>query len=159
MKGNAKVIKVLNKVLCKELTGINQYFIHSKMCKDWGYNRLAKHAWDESIDEMKHADEVIERILFLEGKPDMSTYDVIRIGGTVREQLANDLKLEQAAVDNLLKGIAITLEEGDHTTRNLLESILKEEEEHIDWLETQLSLIEDISYENYLAEQMGSHGN
>ena len=159
MKGNTKVIKVLNKVLCKELTGINQYFIHSKMCKDWGYNRLAKHAWDESIDEMKHADEVIERILFLEGKPDMSTYDVIRIGGTVREQLANDLKLEQAAVDNLRKGIAVTLEEGDHTTRNLLESILKEEEEHIDWLETQLSLIEDISYENYLSEQMGEHGN
>ncbi|CAM2005306.1 bacterioferritin [Acanthopleuribacter pedis] len=157
MKGSPKVIEVLNKTLCLELTGINQYFIHSKMCKDWGYHALAKHAWDESIEEMKHADKVIERILFLEGKPDMSTYDVIRIGGTVREQMANDLKLEHNAVNNLRNGIKICLKEEDHVTRELLEHILCDEEEHIDWLETQLNLIEEVSYENYLAKQMGGH--
>ncbi len=157
MKGSAKVIEVLNKTLCKELTGINQYFIHSKMCKDWGYHALAKHAWDESIEEMKHADKVIERILFLEGKPDMSTYDVIRIGGTVREQMANDLKLEQNAVKNLRDGIKVCMKEEDHVSREMLEHILCDEEEHIDWLETQLNLIEEITYENYLAQQMGGH--
>ena len=154
MKGNEGVIEVLNRVLCKELTGINQYFIHSKMCKDWGYLRLAKHSWDESIDEMKHADRVIERILFLEGKPNMSKYEPIRIGGTVREQFANDLQLEMGAVDNLRKGIKTCLEAGDHASRELLEHILVDEEEHVDWLETQLNLIEEISYENYLSEQI-----
>lgn len=154
MSKNDAVVACLNKVLCKELTGINQYFIHSKMCKDWGYNYLAKHAWDESIDEMKHADEVIERILYLDGIPNMSEYDVIRVGGTVKEQLTNDMKLEINAVKNLKTCIQVCVKEDDPVSRVLLETILKEEEEHIDWLETQLHLIEEIGYELYLAQQM-----
>jgi len=152
MKGHPEVIALLNRILCKELTGINQYFIHSKMCKDWGYLRKAKHDWDESIDEMKHADEVIERILFLEGIPDMSTYDTIRVGRTVRDQLTNDLNLEIKAVENLREGVEICLKHKDPVTRELVERIQKEEEDHLDHLETQLSLIEDIGYELYLSQ-------
>lgn len=155
MSKNEAVVACLNEVLCKELTGINQYFIHSKMCKDWGYRRLAKHAWDESIDEMKHADEVIDRILYLEGVPNMSKYGQIRVGGTVKEQMSNDLALEIDAVANLKACIAVCVQEDDPVSRMLLESILKEEEEHVDWLETQLHLIEEIGYELYLTQQMG----
>ena len=154
MKGDPAIIELLNRVLCKELTGINQYFIHAKMSKNWGYAAKAKHDWDESIDEMKHADKVIERILFLEGIPNMSKYDTIRVGGTVREQLANDLKLEVKAVENLREGISLCLEKKDHVTRELLEHIMAEEEEHVDWLETQLELIETIGYELYLSKLM-----
>lgn len=155
MSRNDAVVACLNAVLCKELTGINQYFIHSKMCKDWGYHKLAKHSWDESIEEMKHADEVIERILYLNGVPNMSKYEQIRVGGTVKEQHSNDLLLEIDAVRNLKESIAICDREGDPVSRVMLETILKEEEEHVDWLETQLRLIEEIGYELYLSKQMG----
>src|SRR5882724_2144213 len=150
MKGDSKITALLNKVLRKELTGINQYFIHSKMCANWGYGALAKHSRDESIDEMKHADKVIERILFLEGTPNMSEMDKIRVGKDVRAQLEADLALETAAVEILRPGIDACYEARDHASRELLEHILEEEEEHIDWIEAQLHQIREMGYENYL---------
>ena len=150
MKGDAKVIALLNKVLRKELTGINQYFIHYKMCENWGYELLAKHARDESIDEMKHAEKVIARILFLEGTPNMVEMDKLAIGKDVRAQLDGDLALETAAVAVLRSGIELSNEAGDHTSRELLEHILQEEEEHIDWIEAQQHKIKEMGYENYL---------
>ena len=154
MKGNADVIKVLNEVLRKELTGINQYFIHSKMCKNWGYGVLAEHAWKESIDEMKHADELVERILFLEGVPNISAYDKILVGSSVKQQLDNDLALEQAALTVLKPGIKTCLDAHDDASRELLEHIVVDEEHHIDWIETQQHQIKEIGYENYLAQQI-----
>ena len=154
LKGSEKVIAALNAVLCKELTGINQYFIHSKMCKDWGFEALAKHAWDESIDEMKHADLIIDRILLLKGRPDMSKYDTIRVGGTVEKQLKYDLQLESDAVENLRQGIQACVEAKDYVTQELLESLLKEEEAHVDWLETQLAVIAEIGYQLWLSKQL-----
>jgi bacterioferritin len=150
MKGDAKVITLLNQVLRKELTGINQYFVHAKMCENWGYDALARHSRHESIDEMKHADKIIERILFLEGTPNMSDMDKIRIGKDVRAQLEGDLALETAAVGILRPGIDACYDAGDHATREMLEHILEEEEEHIDWIEAQLHQIEEMGYENYL---------
>ena len=154
MKGNEKVIKVLNDVLRKELTGINQYFMHAKLCKSWGYAKLFKHSWDESIDEMKHADQVIDRILFLEGSPSISAYDKIMVGANVKQQLENDLGLEQGALVVLRAGIKTCLEANDETSKGLLERILSEEENHIDWIECQLHQISEVGYENYLAQQI-----
>ena len=136
MKGDSDVIKVLNDVLRKELTGINQYFIHSKMCKNWGYHVLADVAWKESIEEMKHADRIIERILFLEGTPNLSAYDKINVGSTVPQQLSNDLGLEEAALLVLKDGNKKCLDASDNASRELLEHILVDEEEHVDWIET-----------------------
>ena len=138
MKDNADVIKVLNDVLRKELTGINQYFIHSKMCKNWGYQVLAEVNWHESIDEMKHAGRVIERILFLEGVPNVGASDKISVGPSVRQQLENDRGLEQAALTVLKPGIRTCLEVQDDASRELLEDFVVDEERHIDWIETQL---------------------
>jgi bacterioferritin len=154
MKGNPDVIKVLNEVLRKELTGINQYFIHAKMCKNWGYRVLADHAWNESIDEMKHADQLIERILLLEGVPNVTAYDKIQMGASVKQQLENDLGLEQAALTVLKPGIKTCLDARDDATRELLEHIVVDEEHHIDWIETQLHQIAEVGTANYLAQQI-----
>ena len=154
MKGNAKLIETLNEVLTGELTAINQYFIHAKMCENWGYQRLAKKIREESIGEMKHADEIIERILFLEGVPNLQRLEKVRVGETVREQFTLDLKLEQVAVTRFNKVIALAVELGDNTTRELVAGMLKSEEEHVDWLESQLELIEQVGDQNYLAQQI-----
>jgi bacterioferritin len=154
MKGSSEVIKVLNEVLRKELTGINQYFIHSKMCKNWGYAVLAEHGWNESIDEMKHADLLVERILFLEGVPNITAYDKIMVGSNVKHQLENDLGLEQAAITVLKPGIRVCLDAHDDATRELLEHIVTDEERHIDWIETQFHQIKEVGYENYLTQQI-----
>ncbi len=157
MKGNDDVIKVLNEVLTSELTAINQYFIHSKMCEDWGFQRLAAKKREESIEEMKHADAVIARVLFLEGVPNMQRYFPVKVGEDAVEQHKLDLALEYDAVKRLNEGIAICRDKGDNGTRELLEMILKEEEEGIDWLEAQLYLVETIGKESYLSEQMGGN--
>ena len=154
MKGNQKVVDVLNQVLRKELTGINQYFIHAKMCGNWGYDRLHKHIRKESIEEMQHADRIIERILFLDGTPNISTYDKITIGADVKQQLANDLALELAALVVLHDGIKTCVEVVDDASRELLEHILVDEEEHVDWIETQLHQINEVGYQNYLTQQI-----
>jgi len=154
MKGNADVIKVLNDVLRKELTGINQYFIHAKMCKNWGYEVLADVHWHESIDEMKHADRLIERIIFLEGVPNVAAYDKISVGANVKQQLENDRGLEQAALTVLKPGIKTCLEVNDDASRELLEHFVLDEEHHIDWIEIQLHQIEEVGLQNYLAQQM-----
>ena len=154
MKGNADVIKVLNDALRKELTGISQYFIHSKMCKNWGYEVLADVHWHESIDEMKHADRLIERILFLEGVPNVAAYDKILVGTNVKQQLENDRGLEQAALTVLKPGIRTCLEVHDDASRELLEHFVVDEERHIDWIETQLHQIDEVGLQNYLAQQI-----
>jgi bacterioferritin len=154
MKGNPQVIKVLNDVLRKELTGINQYFVHAKMCKNWGYEVLASVHWKESIDEMKHADSLVERILFLEGVPNVASYDKILVGPTVKQQLENDLGLEQAALEVLKPGIQTCLESRDDASRELLEHIIVDEERHIDWIESQFHQIKEVGYENYLSQQI-----
>jgi len=154
MKGNEQVIAVLNQVLRKELTGINQYFIHAKMCENWGYGKLKKALWDESIGEMKHADRIIERLLFLEATPNMSMYDKIMVGSGIKQQLENDLGLEIAALAVLRPGIKTCLEASDDASRELLEHILVDEEKHVDWIETQLHQIEEVGYQNYLAQQI-----
>ncbi|MEZ6047797.1 MAG: bacterioferritin [Planctomycetaceae bacterium] len=155
MKGNDKVIEAMNAGLTIELTAINQYFIQSKMCKDWGYNKLAKHYWDESIEEMQHADLLIDRILFLEGVPEIARYDVIRVGKTVVEQLENGLKLELGAVEAYNNAIKLAQDEKDAGSKEIMEKILVESEESVDWLETQLSLVKEVGIQNYLAMQMG----
>ena len=154
MKGDTQVIKILNEVLKKELTGINQYFLHARMCKNWGYEALYEEIWKESIGEMKHATQVSDRILFLEGTPNMGGYDKILIGSSVKQQLENDLALEHAALEILKPGIKTCLEVGDNVTRELFEHIMVDEEEHIDWIEAQLHKIEEVGYQNYLAQQM-----
>ncbi|MFN8644766.1 MAG: bacterioferritin [Candidatus Binatia bacterium] len=154
MKGNAKLIETLNEILTGELTAINQYFVHAKMCANWGLARLAHKIREESIGEMKHADEVIERILFLEGVPNVQRLDKVRIGETVHEQLKLDLKLEEVAIPRLNKAIAQATDAGDNTTRDLVERILISEEEHVDWLEAQLELIRQVGEQNYLAQQI-----
>ena len=155
MKGNENVIELLNEVLSAELTAINQYFIHAKMCADWGYAELADYARAESIDEMKHAELMIDRILFLEGQPNMQHYFKIHVGKTVEEQLHNDVQLEYGAVERLQKGIAVCVEAGDHTSKTILETILAEEEHHVDWLEAQLHQIGEIGLPNYLTHKLG----
>ena len=154
MRGIPKIIELLNRALTKELTAINQYFIHGKMCENWGYQALAKKYMDESLGEMKHADELIQRILFLEGTPNMTKYDKINVGANVKKQLESDLVLEEEAVKELKPAIKVCLEELDHASRELLEHILVEEEEHIDWIEGQLYIIKEAGYENYLAMQI-----
>jgi bacterioferritin len=156
MKGSATVIDVLNDVLTAELTAINQYFIHAKMCQNWGYARLAAHIRTESIDEMKHAEELIDRILFLDGVPNVQRYGKITVGEHVQEQFELDLKMEYDAVERFRKGIRSCRDEGDVTSADLLERMLASEEGHVDWLETQLSLIEQIGTKHYLAQQV--HG-
>lgn len=154
MKGDAKVLKVLNDVLRKELTGINQYVVHAKMCKNWGYEVLSHIMWEESLGEMKHADQLIERILFLEGVPNVSAYDKIMVGSAVKQQLENDLGLEQAALAILRPAIKTCMEVGDDASRELFEHIVVDEEEHVDWIEAQLHKIEEVGYQNYLAQQI-----
>ena len=155
MKGNDEVITVLNEVLTSELTAINQYFIHSKMCEDWGFHKLAAKKRAESIEEMKHADIIIARILFLEGVPNMQRYFPVKVGEDAIEQHRLDLEVEYDAVQRLNAGIATCVEKRDNGTRDLLEMILQEEEEGIDWLEAQLHMVEIIGKERYLSEQMG----
>jgi bacterioferritin len=153
---NSAVIEVLNEVLTAELTAINQYFLHAKMCQSWGYARLAGYLRKESIDEMKHADAVIERILYLGGLPNLQRLWHLRIGETVPEQFTSDLALENEAIPRLQKGVEQLRSAGDVGSALLLEGILRAEEEHKDWLEMQLELIEQIGLQNYLAQQM--HG-
>jgi bacterioferritin len=154
MKGNADVIQVLNDVLCAELTGINQYFIHAMMCANWRYKRLAEHSRKESIEEMRHAQEVIERILYLDGAPNMQKYMKVNVGQTVPEQHEYDLALEKDAVARLNKGVELCRVKEDNGTRALLEKILRDEEEHVDWLESQLQQIQEMGLQNYLAVQV-----
>ena len=154
MQGDPEIIDLLNDVLTAELTAINQYFIHAKMCENWGYHRLAAHGRDESIDEMKHADIVIERILYFDGVPNMQRLFPVRVGETVAEQLQLDLELEYAAVERLNNGIAAAVAKGDNGTRELLAGILVSEEDHIDWIETQQETIRQIGLEQYLAQQL-----
>ena len=156
MQGNPEVIDALNRALTVELTAINQYFCQAKMCKNWGLYKLGKKHYEESLGEMKHAEQLIERILFLEGVPEIARYDVIRVGGDVREQFQNDLALEMGGVKQYNAAIELCTRLRDHGTRDVLEPILAESEEHVDWLETQLHLIETIGLQNYLTEQMGS---
>jgi bacterioferritin len=154
MKGNDKVIELLNELLTNELTSINQYFIHAKMCENWGYQSLAKKVRDESIDEMKHADTIISRILYLDGIPNLQRLGKIRVGETVKEQLELDLAVEKHAVKFLNDSSETVRGLGDHGTFDLMVNILTSEEEHADWLETQLSLIAQIGEQNYLAQQL-----
>jgi len=154
MKGNDEVIQVLQDVLCAELTSINQYFIHARMCENWRYLRLAAHSRKESIEEMKHAQLLIDRILYFDGTPNMQKYMKINVGKAVPEQHRFDLQLEKDAVSRLNEGIELARTKGDNGTRVLLEEILKSEEEHIDWLEAQLHQIQEIGVENYLAQQL-----
>jgi len=154
MQGDAKVIEALNDVLTAELTAINQYFIHHKMCENWGYQRLSKKKREESMGEMKDADEVIERILYLEGVPNMQRLNPVKVGEDPIEQHKLDLALEKDAIGRLNKGIALCVEKGDNGTRELLEKILQGEESGADWLESQLHIVGEIGKERYLAEQI-----
>ena len=154
MKGDAKVIEFLNKALFNELTAINQYFLHAKMLKNWGLKELAEHEYKESIDEMKHADKLSERILFLDGLPNFQALGKLRIGETPREILECDLALEQEALPPLREAIAYCESVADYVSRQLFVDILDSEEEHIDWLETQLSVIDRIGEPNYLLTKL-----
>jgi len=155
MKSDPKVVEHLNKVLGNELIAINQYFLHSRMYKDWGLGELAKKEYDESIDEMKHADRLTERILFLEGLPNFQDLGKLLIGENTREMLACDLRLEMIAIPDLKAAIEYCESVRDYVSRELLEDILESEEEHVDWLETQLELIDKTGIENYLQSAMG----
>ena len=157
MKGDAKVIQILNQALGNELIAINQYFLHARMLKDWGILQLADHEYEESIDEMKHADKLIERILFLEGLPNLQDLGKLRIGENAHEIIKCDLALEMDAIPELREGIEYCEQVKDYTSSGLLQEILDEEEEHVDWLETQLGLIEKVGLENYLAGKMDRH--
>jgi len=158
MQGDKQVIKHLNTVLRNELTAINQYFLHSRMLNDWGLTKAGEHEFKESVDEMEHADELTKRILFLEGLPSMQELNRLRIGENVPEILQADLELEMDAIPDLREGIAYCEEVKDYVSRDLLEDILDSEEEHVDWLETQISLIDKIGLKNYLQTQTGDGG-
>jgi bacterioferritin len=149
-----RVLDALSEVLKGELTAISQYFLHAEMCDNWGFKKLSAYMRHESIDEMKHAEVLMERILFLDGTPNMNEFFRIRIGKTVEQQLQNDLQLELEAIPRLQKGIALCHEVGDTGTRELFEHILVNEEEHVDWLEAQLELINQVGIQNYLAQQI-----
>src|SRR5260370_39393224 len=150
MKGDPKVIAILNEVLKAELTAINQYFLHAEMCENWGYERMAKQVRKESIEGMQHAEILMERILLLDGAPNMTDYFKINIGQTLKQQLENDLQLEYTAVKRLNDGIKASVAAGDNGSRELMEKILLDEEHHISWLEGQLHALRDIPYQNYL---------
>jgi len=154
MQGDPEIIELLNEILTAELTAINQYFIHAKMCANWGLTELAEHSHAESIDEMKDADSIIERILFLDGVPNMQRLNPVRVGETVPEQLELDRQLEVAAVERYNRGIVLTVDKGDNGTRELLARNLIGEEEHLDWIEAQQHLISVMGLENYLAQQI-----
>ena len=155
MKGNEKIIERLNALLADELTAISQYMVHSEMCANWGYERLHKAVEKRAIDEMKHAEKLIGRAIFLEGKPVVSDLNKISIGPEVEAQIKNDWAAEEGAVKAYNEGIRLAVEVGDNGTRELLESILKDEEDHIDWLEAQLDQIKQMGIQNYLVEQVG----
>ena len=155
MKGNDEIIAILNRVLRNELTAINQYFLHSRMFRDWGIKELAEHEHKESIEEMQHADSLVERILFLDGLPNLQDIGKLMIGEHVREMLECDLKLEHAAIPDLREGIQLCERERDYVSRQLLDDILKNEEEHVDWLEAQFDLIERMGIENYVQLRSG----
>ncbi len=155
MKGDSKVIEHLNKILANELTAINQYFLHSRMYKNWGFHKLAEVSYHESIDEMKHADALIERILFLEGLPNLQQLHKLLIGESPSEMLQCDLDLEHKAIPEIREAIAYCEEARDYISRELLEDILEGEEEHLDWLETQLELIQKLGKELYLQDKLG----
>ncbi len=154
MRGNDKVIAVLNEMLKEELTAINQYFVHSEMCDNWGYKKLGGFIKKQAIDEMKHAEKLIERVLFLDGTPKMAELLPLNIGPSVKTQLENDLKLEISAVAAYNGAVKLAIEAGDHGSRELLEDLLEDEEEHVDWLEAQIHMISEMGYENYLSQQM-----
>jgi bacterioferritin len=155
MKGNGKIIEKLNVQLADELTAINQYIVHSEMCANWGYKELHEAIEKRAVQEMKHAESLIARILFLEGRPTVSQLNQVNIGADVAAQLANDHAAEEGAIETYNDGIRLAVEVGDNGTRELFESILKEEEEHIDWLEAQLDQIKQMGVPNYLTEQVG----
>jgi len=157
VQGDERVIGILNEVLTNELTATNQYYLHYAMQKNWGFTKLAQHTYDESIDEMKHADLLIHRILFLEGHPNLQRLGSVRIGEKVREQFEADMAIEVQAIDTLRRGIDLCREANDTVSRLLLEDILSSEEEHIDYLETQLSLMDTLGDQDYLALQVGGH--
>ncbi len=155
MKGDPGVIDLLNEVLTNELTAISQYYLHARICENWGYERLWKKVRAESLDEMKHADEIIERILYLEGSPNVQRLGKVAVGQAVEEQLRLDLELERRAIPVLNKGIELCRNRaGDNGTAELLEDILEDEEEHANWLEAQLSLVQQVGLQNYLAQQL-----
>lgn len=157
MKGNPQVIDALNAALTIELTAINQYFIQAKMNNNWGYTKLGKKHYVESIGEMRHAEKIIDRLLFLEGVPEIARYDVIRVGDDVKTQFEYDLTLEKKGVDTYNKAIELCTKVGDNGTRELLAPILTESEEHVDFLETQLGLIDSVGLQLYLSLQVGEH--
>jgi bacterioferritin len=154
MKGKPEVIEALAKMLKEELGAISEYFIHAEMCENWGYKKLSNHTKKESINEMKHAETLIERILFLEGTPNLNDMPKLNVGKDVKAQFQNDLALERAAVAEYNTAIATCRKAGDHASAELLQVILKDEEEHVEFLEDQLSLIENIGIQNYLAQQV-----
>jgi bacterioferritin len=154
MNGNPKVIALLNEALKEELTAINQYFLHAEMCENWHYSRLGDYIKKQSIDEMKHAEVLIERILFLDGTPNMTEGMQLNVGANVREQLESDLKLEIDAVAMYNRAVDAAREASDNASRELFERLLKDEEEHVDWLEAQLYQIQEMGYERYLSQQV-----
>ncbi len=154
MKGNPKVLAELNKALREELTAINQYFLHAEMCENWGYHKLSEYIKKQSIGEMKHAEVLIERILFLDGSPSMMPLE-LKVGGSVKAMIESDLALEVSAVKQYNGAVAVATEEGDNGSRDLLVQLLKDEEDHVDFLEAQMHLIKEVGYERYLTMQMG----
>ena len=159
MKAKEGIIDLLNKILTADLTAINQYFIHAKMCENWGYERLHHTVKERSFDEMKDADELIEHILYLEGVPNMQRLGTVHVGETVPEQLKVDLKAEQEMLQLLSDGVAHCAKVGDYTTRHMLEDMAEDVDEHIDWIETQMDTIKQVGLENYLSEQIKKEGS
>jgi bacterioferritin len=154
VRADDDIIEVLNEVLTAELTAINQYFIHAKMCDNWGYERLGSKIREESIDEMRHAEKIVDRILYFDGMPNMQRLFPLKVGETVAEQFRNDLDVEIAAIERLNRGVALAVERTDNGSRELLAGILVDEEQHADWLETQLAAIAQLGEANYLAQQL-----
>lgn len=154
MQGNPKVLAKLQEALKEELTAISQYFLHAEMCENWGYDKLGNYIKKQSIDEMKHAEELIERILFLDGTPNLTELMSLNVGQNVKGQLENDLKLEIGAVGMYNEAIKVCRDEGDNASRDLFEKLLKDEEQHVDWLEEQLHQINELGYERYLTQQI-----
>jgi bacterioferritin len=154
MKGSDKIIELLNETLTAEITAVNQYWVHARMCENWGFSKLWEKIRHEAIDEMKHADQIVARILFMDGVPNLSRLGSVKIGQNVPEMLKLDLEVEMVALDRLNKGVAACVELGDNGSRELFERILVDEEEHADWLEAQLELVEQVGVQNYLAAQI-----